>query len=105
MSILDFLLAKLAPYECLGCGGEGDLLCRACISTFPLMPARCYRCHRPARNSLTCLTCLKTTHLYRVQAVAVYTGASKDLVWKLKSNGAQAAAAIMGDLMSAKVVY
>ncbi len=79
MSILDSLIGKIAPHDCLSCGAEGNLLCNGCASHLPAAPVQTYR----------------TGSLKRIQAATAYRGAAKDLVWKLKSGGAQSAAKLM----------
>lgn len=78
MSLIDGLLAKLAPHECLGCYAEGSLLCTTCLRALPPAPEGS-------------------------QAFTLYQGRAKDLLWKLKSAGAQDAAAIMADCMTDKL--
>jgi len=92
MSIIDRILTVLTPYDCLGCGCEGSLLCIACIQELTMVPERCYRCLAPSPGSLTCTGCLTASHLYRVRAGASYSGVAKELVGQLKFAGAQAAA-------------
>lgn len=84
MSFIDTVIGKIAPHDCLGCGTEGSLLCTDCIQKLP--PAA-EQPHKPA-------------HLGIVQSVTNYQGMAKDLVWKLKSSGAQSAAKIMAAQMS-----
>jgi ComF family protein len=82
MSLIDRFLAVLTPYECLGCTAEGDLLCNGCIQQLTPAPDR--------------------THSFRLQgmkAAAAYEGLAKELVAKLKFNGAQTAAREMAVLL------
>lgn len=76
-------MAFLAPHDCLGCVTEGSLLCDDCRNT--LLPV--------APKKLDCpdLAC--------VYSVTVYSGVAKDLLWLLKSSGAQEAAKIMAACM------
>ena len=99
MGLIDKLVGVLAPYECLGCGQEGDIICAQCINLFPNMPERCYRCRRYSSSSLTCKKCRKVSTLRRVQAVTDYEGLAKALVWRLKFSGAQTVAVHMASLM------
>ena len=82
MSILDALIGLLAPYNCLGCGFEGVLLCRTC--TLSLRPPQ---------------VTVNPPSLSRVQSVTAYSGLAKSLVWQLKSSGAQTAAKVMVNQM------
>ena len=75
MSILGVIIGIIAPYECLVCNLEGKLLCNGCTQELPTVQA------------LACAGALQTA-----QAATLYQGAAKDLLWALKSSGAQAAA-------------
>jgi len=101
MSLLDTLVATFAPHDCLGCGIEGALLCSGCSSLFSQIPERCYRCKKLSADSKTCASCRSSSALHTVRAVTVYDFIAKDLVWRLKFQGAQAAAKEMAALMSA----
>jgi ComF family protein len=74
MSIIDRIVAFLAPYECLGCTMEGYLLCPACIQQLPPAPPL------PRPNLVAAIF-----------TGTVYGGTAKELVARLKFSGAQAA--------------
>lgn len=84
MSLLDSLLGIIAPHECLNCGIEGSLLCHDCANKLP-----------PALPELS-----PNSHLSSLRSATLYQGLAKDLIWKLKSDGAQAAAKIMARCMA-----
>jgi ComF family protein len=84
MSVLDTLLGILAPYDCLGCRTEGTLLCPVCQLKLPSAPPFEHRLH----------------NLWAIRSVTPYEDVAKSLVWKLKSNGARAAALIMAAHMT-----
>jgi len=97
--LLQTLLAKLAPYECLGCAAEGRLLCLNCAASLSRLPERCYRCRRLSVGNKTCASCRSKSNLYAVRAATNYSGLAKELVWRLKFSGAQLAAQEMAALM------
>lgn len=99
MSIMDALISLVAPYECLGCGAEGPLLCRSCTELLPELPPHCYLCRKLSPDSLTCTSCRPTSHLKRVQAATTYEGIAKDMVWRLKFGAAQSLAKVMASAM------
>ena len=103
MSLFDKLLSLLAPHECLGCGAQGDLICNDCATKLPTITERCYRCRRLSSNNLTCSKCRKQSKLTCVKVSTIYSGLAKDLVWKLKFSGAQAAAKSMANIMSQQI--
>lgn len=101
MSVLDRLMAVVAPHDCLGCGAEGRLLCAACLRQLkPSLPT-CYRCRLPSPGSLTCADCRLVSGLDQARAAVVYEKLAKDLIWKLKSSHAQSAAREIAVLMAA----
>ncbi len=95
MSLIDTIIARIVPHDCLGCGAEGDLLCLECSDRLPNTPEDCYRCRRPSAGSLTCASCLDEGKVAAVCAGTVYSGSAKDLVWRLKLFGARSAASVM----------
>lgn len=103
MSLLDALTGTFAPYECLGCGNEGGLLCSECRSLFGQIPERCYRCKKLSVGNKTCTSCRSSTPLHTVQAVTIYEFIAKDLVWYLKFQGVQSAAKETAQLMAAQL--
>lgn len=101
--LLDKLIAQLAPHECLCCATEGSLLCSACLTMLSPAPSACYRCQRLTESGETCQSCCASSPLFAVRAATVYEGMAKDLVWKLKFDGAQAAAEEMANMLSRSV--
>lgn len=99
MSLIDRLLAMVAPHECLGCGAEGALLCAVCAQALPAIPSRCYRCHKVSAEARTCSGCRKTSRLRSVGVATIYEAVAKEIVWKLKFAGAQEAAKVMATRM------
>jgi ComF family protein len=52
-------LDLLFPQRCLGCGEEGELLCRSCLKTLPqIFPPVCPRCGRPQTSEILCPACV-----------------------------------------------
>jgi ComF family protein len=96
---LQTLLAKIAPYECLGCTTEGRLVCLSCAATLGRLPERCYHCRRLSVKNKTCASCRSQSNLYAVHVATNYSGLAKELVWRLKFSGAQSAAREMAALM------
>jgi ComF family protein len=99
MQLFQTILAQLAPHDCLGCRTEGALVCADCRRTIQPLPERCYHCRRFSPGSRTCKACRGTSELFVVKARAAYTGVAKDLIWRLKFSGAQAAAQEMATMM------
>lgn len=81
MRLLDRIAASLAPHQCLGCAAEGALLCADCLRALPPAPP------------------LSMSGLEAVRARTLYQSRAKQLVWRLKASGAQAAAVTMAQAM------
>lgn len=99
MSFLDAVTAVFAPYACLGCGNEGPLLCKSCYGRLPPIAGRCFHCLKPTPGNSSCANCRQASGLYVVMAAAAYDGVARELVWRLKFEGAQAAAKLMARQM------
>lgn len=65
----------------------------------PVASERCYRCYIASPGSLTCVDCLTPSSPRSVRTATPYKGIAKDVLWKLKSGGAQAAAREMASLL------
>lgn len=101
MSILERLVDLYAPHICVGCDFEGSLLCNSCRPKLIPQAACCYQCHSPSRLGRTCPACRGDGRLLSVNCATSYAGLSKDLLWALKFDRAQAAADIIGSILAA----
>lgn len=94
--MLDWIIALLAPYTCIGCGKEGALVCEWCSSNVcSPVPSRCYRCNATTNSSATCTKCRRNTALKNVWVASQYEGASKLLVHALKFGRTKSAAKLI----------
>lgn len=100
--MFDRLLAVVAPHQCIGCGIDGPLWCVPCQNASARMPERCYRCQRLMAGGRTCPACRRTSGIFSAVAATPYDGPAKTLIWKLKFDGARAAADIAAALMAAR---
>jgi ComF family protein len=87
MSFIDSLLSKFVPHACIGCDYEGKLLCDDCVRLLPPAPVA------KAGGNLS-----------NIRSVTIYKDNAKELVWRLKSSGAQAAASAMAEQMSGLLI-
>jgi ComF family protein len=47
------------PQSCVGCGKEGDVLCRNCTKSFPrIVPPVCPKCGKPQPSGIICPKCV-----------------------------------------------
>lgn len=101
MTILDRLVSLYAPFACLGCGQEENLLlCGSCVETIATVPSRCYRCHKTTHSYEVCTACRSKTPLRRVAAWAHYQDYPKALIQIAKYERASAGLREAADLMA-----
>ena len=100
MSLLDRLIASIAPYDCLSCGKEGALLCFMCANLFNTLPERCYRCRKLSANFTTCHSCRHASNIRQLNVYTDYDFIAKQLIQRLKYSGAQSVSKIAVDLMA-----
>ena len=92
MSVLDRIIASIAPFDCVGCGAEGRLLCQICSAKILVPDAVCFRCLKPMTDNQTCGDCVQVTNLAALRQASTYSDVAKALVWRLKFTGARRAA-------------
>ena len=100
MSILDSLLATIAPLDCIVCNQENCLLCTACTPLLgAYVPSRCFSCYTPTQAHATCVACSKAAPIASVVPTYVYTALAKQLVAEFKFGGKRGGAKDMARLM------
>lgn len=100
MSILDKLVAVVAPHNCLSCSKEGSLLCRSCFPELgAVVPDRCFRCNKLSADSKTCSSCRRMSKLSYVWIRSKYAGIPKELVHRLKYERSFTASTIIAEAM------
>ena len=92
MSFFDHIIGTIAPHICTKCGTEGRLLCDSCVQTILPVVSRCYRCRKLTPRFRTCPACRKSSKIFRLQVGTTYDATAKQLIAKLKYDGAQVAA-------------
>lgn len=101
MFIIEYIIEKIAPHDCLGCGARGSLLCTNCRELLPPVVSRCYRCHKSSELGRTCRNCRAGSKLYAARSVTSYDWPAKELVWRLKFKQARAAGEEIGQMVAA----
>lgn len=99
-SLLEKVVAIIAPHHCLACGIEDNILCDACRMTehMPLLPI-CVLCAAPSSDWSLCAACSKTSGLTRVFVAGEYDGHIAKMAHMLKFERAKAAAVPLGKAM------
>ena len=106
MFILEKLISAVAPHQCIVCGTEGQLVCRYCEPDLSLpLPPHCYRCNALSMSNAVCVACRRISPLRHVWVASDYSKYAKQLVYLLKYEGAQEAAASMGHAMQSTMPY
>lgn len=106
MFLLERIISVVAPHECIVCGQEGPLVCRYCEPDLCLpLPPHCYRCNALTANNAVCTACRRVSPLRHVWIASDYNGYPKQLIYKLKFEGAQAAAGIVSRAMQDATPY
>lgn len=105
MSVLEKIVAIIAPHTCLGCGVEDNrLLCEGCAQSMILVPSRCYHCKAVTEDYAVCRDCTTRTSLRQVVVYTHHVDLAKELVHRMKYERAQAgtteAAALLTPLLS-----
>ena len=102
--MLDRLIGTIAPHDCLDCGVEGNLLCQSCqITTVSPKRSSCFLCNALTNDWWTCHRCRRQVNVAGVIIASHYEGTVKDLIRQLKYEHTVAAAAILGNLIAARV--
>ena len=105
---LDYLLEKIAPYECVACQKSGPLLCNNCFELAGSPPPpRCIGCKTLSDGYNTCKTCRKWLPLSAAYVATTYEGIEQKLLhaykFKVQRGGAKQIAKIMLQVMPADI--
>jgi ComF family protein len=87
-------LDLLFPRWCIGCGKEGDYICRACRELLPVIsPPVCPVCGRPQSQGVLCGDCRDTpAQIDGIRAPFVFEGIIRQAVHELKYRNLRALA-------------
>ena len=103
MLLIDKVVSLVAPHLCVVCGGEGSVLCDACLVVAGEPPTpRCVGCKALSDGYKTCKSCRSWMDVYAVYVATEYGGVYESLLhaykFGLKRQAAEPMAAIMGQL-------
>lgn len=101
--VLDFLF----PRMCLGCGREGELLCRDCRTSLPrISPPICPKCGRTQVSGVVCPACIgSSSEIDGIRSPFRFDGLIKEAVHQLKYRNLRALAEPLAGLMKECFVY
>lgn len=79
-------LDLLFPQKCLGCGEEGEFLCRNCQQTLPrIIPPVCPKCGRPQSSGIICSNCISwQNNIDGIRSPYKFEGLMRQAVHQLK---------------------
>lgn len=91
-SVLERLVAIIAPHHCFGCGVFDNVLCNGCVVSLDIFEASfCVLCVRPTNDWQVCGICRRTTALDRVWLGASYDGLVAEVIRAYKFDRVKAA--------------
>lgn len=95
---LDFLF----PQRCIGCGREGNFICRSCRSELPgIMPPLCPRCGRPHPSGILCASCISwQAEIDGIRSPFRFDGTIRQAVYQLKYKNLRALAEPLARLLN-----
>ncbi len=100
MKALEKIFDLVAPYECLVCQGEGQVLCEKCAAdNIQPIPSRCYRCKKLTSDFAVCPSCRTYSKLNNVWVRSEYVGVTKELVHEMKYKSNRQAAKLIAELL------
>lgn len=89
MELIDKFISLIAPYECVGCGGEGKIICEPCATSLLVRAySSCAGCGRVTKNFEICRSCKSLLQARNIWVAFDYNKAAKEIVnaYKYKSN-------------------
>ena len=94
-------LDLLFPQWCVGCGREGDYICRTCRqSLLPITPPVCPRCGRPQPGGVLCPSCVNwQAEIDGIRSPFIFDGVIRRAIHELKYRNLRAMAAPLAKLL------
>jgi competence protein ComFC len=94
-------LDLLFPQWCVGCGREGDYICRSCRQLLlPIAPPVCPRCGRPQPDGMPCPGCVNwQADIDGIRSPFVFDGVMRQAIHELKYRNLRALAAPLAGLL------
>lgn len=105
-SVLELIIAKVAPHHCISCRKQDNILCDGCLfaEQKPLSPA-CILCAGPSRDWRVCPACQVRSGLDHIWAAGFYEANIEKLIRMLKFERARAAHEPLSKLMIQQLPY
>lgn len=105
MNPIDRFLSFFAPYNCVGCGTEGAVLCSECLEAIPQLPSLCYACGKATKSGMPCGACAKKMQPQHVWMYAAYKDVAKEVLHSYKFDEQRGAATPIASAMEQTLPY
>jgi len=106
MSILEHLLAIIAPLECAVCRRQGEALCGACAhDVLTELPSRCFRCFKRTADYRTCSNCRRFAPIRHVWISSEYNEEIARMIKHYKFERQRALARPLARLLADSLPY
>ena len=91
----------LFPQWCVGCGKEGDFICRSCRRSLPrIMPPLCPRCGKSQSSGILCPGCVSwQAEIDGIRSPFQFDGVIRQAIHQLKYRNLRALAATLAKLL------
>jgi len=91
----------LFPQWCVGCGKEGDFICRSCRRWLPrIMPPLCPRCGKPQPSGILCPGCVSwQAEIDGIRSPFRFDGVIRQAIHQLKYRNLRALAVTLAKLL------
>lgn len=106
LTLLEHMIALIAPLECHICQAENYMLCPGCKEELLLEEeSRCYICNKLTKSNLVCKSCSSSSRLRRVWWLGVYEKTLKELILHMKFQRRRAFAHEFGKFLAQSLPY
>ena len=105
-SILESIIAILAPHHCIVCGIEDNVLCNQCQQHLGIQELlACPLCDLPFQQAGVCLACRRKLYLSHITVVGLNGGIIRQMIRDFKFHRLRAAAEPLAALLASRLPY
>jgi ComF family protein len=98
----EIALDLLFPRQCVGCGKEGNFICRSCRQgILPIEPPVCPRCGRPQPEAVLCPACINwQSAIDGIRSPLRFDGVIRDAIHEMKYHNLRALAPVLAEFLN-----
>lgn len=104
-SLLENIVAIIAPHTCIVCSFNDNIICTSCIYNMPSQTSACILCGVRSPDWQVCHQCRPATVLQKVWFGAMYEGPVEQAIQQFKFGRAYAAHKPLSEIMDAALPY